>query len=264
MTMVSTGPTVIKLGGSILEDASLRSLAITAIANAWKAGESIVIVHGGGKKIDSSLAALGIEKRTHKGLRITDEPTLEIVVEVLAGIVNKTLVAELTAAGVPAAGFSVADGGTIAADIHAPIEGVTLGMVGKISGSNPTLIRAVMATGMLPVIGSVALGRNGQLLNVNADSAAAAVAVALSADRLIYLTDVDGLLDDRGKLIPSIKSDSAKMMVDYSVVRGGMLPKLQSAVDAVTAGVARVVIAGPKFHTDALLHGEGGTHLVAA
>lgn len=264
MTMVGTGPTVIKLGGSILEDAQLRGLAIAAIADAWKAGEQIVIVHGGGKKIDSALAALGIEKRTHKGLRVTDEPTLEVVVEVLAGIVNKTLVAELTAAGVPAAGFSGADGGTITADVHAPIEGVTLGKVGKITGSNPTLVRAVMATGMLPVIGSVALGRGGQLLNVNADSAAAAVAVALSANKLVYLTDVDGLLDDRGQLIPTIKSDSAKMMVDYSVVRGGMLPKLQSAVDAVTAGVGKVVIAGPKFHADALLHGNGGTHLVAA
>ncbi|HVR42250.1 MAG TPA: acetylglutamate kinase [Thermoanaerobaculia bacterium] len=261
--MNGPGPIVIKLGGSILEDPASRRIALGSIADAWRAGESVVLVHGGGRKIDSMLAALGIPKQTHRGLRITDEPTLEVVVGVLAGIVNKCLVGELAAAGVPAAGISGADGATLTADLHPAIDGVTLGRVGRVTGANPTLIQAIAGRGMLPVVGSVALGRGGQLLNVNADAAASAVAVGLGARQLVYLTDVDGLLDERGALIPSISADSARMLVEYSIVKGGMLPKLQSAVDAVAGGVGKVVIAGPRYHAE-ILQGTGGTHLVAA
>ena len=262
--MTNNGPVVIKLGGSILEDSTLRASALDAIADAWKAGQSIVIVHGGGRKIDSTLASLGIEKKMHKGLRITDDPTLEVVVSVLAGIVNKSLVGELAARGVPAAGICGADGGTILADLHPPIDQIQLGRVGRVTSANPALIQAIAAKGYLPVVGSVALGRGGQLLNVNADSAASAIASALGASRLVFLTDVAGLLDEKGRLIPMITADSARMLVEYSIVKGGMLPKLQSAVDAMSAGVSKVVIAGPESHSVALNGGEGGTHLVAA
>lgn len=261
--MTWNGPTVMKLGGSILEDASLRAMALRTVADAWKSGEALILVHGGGKKIDASLAALGIPKRTHKGLRITDEATLEIVVATLAGLVNKTIVGELAAMGVTAAGISGADGGTLLADPHPKLDGIDLGRVGKVTSANATLLQAIAAKGFLPVIGSVALGRGGQLLNVNADAAASAIAVAAGARQLVYLTDVDGLLDDHGQLVPAITADSARMLVELSIVKGGMLPKLQSAVDAVSGGVPKVVIAGPAYHAS-VLDGIGGTHLVAA
>lgn len=262
--MTGTGPIVIKLGGSILEDAALRSAALDVLAKAWNGGEPIVLVHGGGKKIDAMLASLGIPKATHRGLRVTDDSTLEVVIAALAGVVNKGLVAELSAKGVAAAGISGADGNTLRADLHPPIDGFPLGHVGRVTSASPALIQAIASKGMLPVVGSVALGRGGQLLNVNADAAAAALAVALGARQLVFLTDVAGLLDDHGRLIPSISADSARQLVDYSIVKGGMLPKLQSAVEAVAAGVEKVVIAGPQFHAAALTGGEGGTHLVAA
>lgn len=262
--MTGPGPTVIKLGGSILDDAAARAGALSAIANAWNEGEPLILVHGGGRKIDAMLVALGLEKRTHKGLRITDEPTLEVVVSALAGVVNKMLVSELAARGVTAAGISGADGGTLAADVHPSIDNISLGRVGRVTSSNPSLIHAIASKGILPVVGSVALGRGGQLLNVNADSAAAAIAVATGARQLVFLTDVPGLLDDRGHLVPTITADSARMLVEQAIVKGGMLPKLQSAVDAVSGGVGKVLIAGPQYHAAALSGGIGGTHLVAA
>lgn len=261
---MNQGTTVIKLGGSLLENPALRHLALDSIAASWKAGESVVLVHGGGKKIDSVLEALGIPKRTHRGLRITDEPTLEVVVSVLAGTVSKTIVGELAGIGVTAAGISGADGATLVADVHPPLDGISFGKVGRVASANASLIQGIASLGFLPVVASIAVGRDGQLLNVNADSAASAIAVALGARQLVFLTDVAGLLDDRGRLVPSITADSARMLVEQSIVKGGMLPKLQSAVDAVSAGVERVVIAGPDSHGTALTGGEGGTHLVAA
>lgn len=255
---------VIKLGGSILEDPAQRAIALGSIADAWRAGEPVVVVHGGGKKIDSSLAELGIAKQVHRGLRVTDDRTLEVVVGVLAGIVNKMLVGELAALGVNAAGLSGADGSTLVADLHPPVDLVRLGHVGKVAHANGALVQAIASRGFLPVVASVAIGRGGKLLNVNADAAAAAIAVALSARQLVYLTDVEGLLDDHGRLVPSISADVARQLVEHSVVKGGMLPKLQSAVEALSGGVEKVLIAGAQYHQAAVLHGNGGTHLVAA
>jgi acetylglutamate kinase len=255
---------VIKLGGSILEDPTLRAAALSSIASAWRAGESIVVVHGGGKKIDSSLAELGIPKQVHRGLRITDDRTLEVVVGVLAGVVNKMLVGELAALGIPAAGISGADGSTLLADVHPAVDLVRLGNVGKVAHANAALIQAISSRGFLPVVASVAIGRGGKLLNVNADAAAAAIAVALNARNLVYLTDVEGLLDEYGQLVPSLTADVAQQLVEHSVIKGGMLPKLQSAVEALTGGVEKVLIAGAQYHQTAVLHGNGGTHLVAA
>jgi acetylglutamate kinase len=243
---------VIKLGGSLLDDAARRAQVLRGIAQAWKRGEQLVLIHGGGKHIDRHLAQVGIEKRTHAGLRITDDATLEIVVAVLGGVVNKMLVSELAKLGVKAAGISGSDGQTLTADRHPHIDGINLGNVGRVRASDPTLIRAMVSAGFLPVVSSVAAGARGTLLNVNADSAAAAIAVGLNAASLVFLTDVAGLLDRKGEVVPSLDADDARAMLATDIVSGGMRPKLEAALQALASGVSSIRI------------GEGGTSLVAA
>ena len=231
--------TVIKLGGSLLDDAARRDAALKTIVARWTAGEDVVLVHGGGKHIDAMLAKLGIPKRTHAGLRVTDDPTLDVVVSVLGGTVNKMLVSELTKLGVRAAGISGSDA-TLIATQHPPIDGVELGHVGRVTGANCTLVRAMLTYGILPVVSSIAQTTDGQLLNVNADSAAAALAVALQAKSLRFITDVPGLLDANGQVVPMLHANDAETYIDN--VTGGMKPKLQAALSAVRAGVGAVVI----------------------
>src|SRR5205807_4004463 len=147
---------VIKLGGSLLDDPVRRAEALHAIAIHWKNGEEIVLVHGGGKHVDANLKRLGIPKRTYAGLRVTDDATLDVVVSTLAGSVNKMLVAELAAIGVRSAGISGCDASTLSAELHPPIDGVDLGHVGSVTGGDPTLLRAIVSYGILPVVSSVA------------------------------------------------------------------------------------------------------------
>lgn len=237
---------VIKLGGSLLDDKERRAVALRTIANA----KDVVLVHGGGKHVDARLAQLGIARRTHAGLRITDDATLDVVIAVLAGAVNKMLVAELAALGVKAAGISGVDASTIVAEQHPPIDGIEFGHVGRVSGSDPTLVQAMLAKGILPVVSSVALGPNGTLLNVNADSAACALAIALGASSLRFLTDVDGLLDANGAVVPTLTPGDVRALITSGIVSGGMRPKVESAVAAIARGVKKVAI--------------GGTDLVAA
>jgi len=258
------GLTVIKLGGSLLEDRTLRASALQAVSDAWHAGAPMVLAHGGGKKIDAIASKLGIRKRTFQGLRITDAETLEVVVSVLGGVVNKSIVAELNALGVGSVGICGADGETLTADVHPPLQEVDFGFVGKVAATNPTLVETIATTGFLPVVGSVASGPNGTLLNVNADSAASALAGAMQATRLVFLTDVEGLLDQNGQLVEILTASRAEALLGSPAVTGGMKPKLKASIEAIEAGVREVVIAGPSRHHDALLGGKGGTHLVAA
>lgn len=255
---------VVKLGGSLLENPELRQEALAAIASAWKSGVSLVVVHGGGKRIDTLLRQLGMPKMTHRGLRITDTPTLEVVVATLAGTVNKLIVSELTALGVSAAGISGADGETISATLHPPVDGVDLGHVGTVRTAHSTLIEGISGSGFLPVVASLGIGPDGALLNVNADSAASALAIALRAEALVFLTDVDGVRDADGAVMPVITPASVESLLANAVVTGGMEPKLRASVEAIAAGIGRVVIAGPSQHAAALMEGKGGTSLVAA
>lgn len=255
---------VVKLGGSLLEDSSLRSSALEAVAAAATKGGRIVVVHGGGKEIDRNLAALGIPKRTQGGLRVTDGRTLDVVVAVLTGTVNKSLVGQLEERGVRSAGFCGADGETLWAEYHAPVDGVDLGYVGRVTRCRTTLVEAVLGAGLLPVIASVAVGREGVLLNVNADSAASALAASLRASRLVFLTDVEGVLDASGRVVERLTASAARELLDSPAVSGGMRPKLQSCLEALAAGVGEVVVAGPGRHATVLSDGIGGTHLVAA
>jgi len=242
--------TVIKLGGSLLDDPARRDAALRQIIARWNSGEDVVLVHGGGKHIDTMLAKLGIAKKTYAGLRITDDATLDVVVSVLGGTVNKMLVSELTKLGVRAAGISGSDA-TLVATQHPPIDGVELGHVGRVTGANCTLVKAMLQYGILPVVSSIAQSEDGALLNVNADSAAAALAVALRAKSLRFITDVAGFLDANGAVVPVLRANEAETFLES--VTGGMKPKLQAALSALRAGVGAIEI------------GEnGGTHLVAA
>ena len=245
--------TVIKLGGSLLDDKNRRADALASIAAAWNSGRQLVLVHGGGKHVDAALAKVGIAKRTHAGLRVTDDATLDVVVSVLGGTVNKMLVAELTALGIRAAGISGCDGSTLIADRHEPIDGVDLGHVGQVTGSNRALITAMLTYGILPVVSSVAQGPAGTLLNVNADTAAAAIAVAHNADALHFITDVPGLLDATGNVVGRLTVRDAHVLLGSGAVSGGMRPKLHAALNALQSGVGAIHIGE-----------EGGTHLVAA
>lgn len=244
---------VIKLGGSLLDDSSRRAAALRKIVSRWNAGEELVLVHGGGKHIDAALAKLGIAKRTHAGLRVTDDRTLDVVVSVLGGTVNKMLVSELTQLGVRVAGISGCDGATLIAEKHADIDGIDLGHVGHVTGSNRALVNALLTAGTMPVISSVAIGKDGALFNVNADTAATAIAVAHGAKELLFLTDVAGLLDESGAVVPHLTTVGVKEMLSSAAVSGGMKPKLQAALTALTSGVRAISIGE-----------EGGTTLVAA
>jgi acetylglutamate kinase len=230
---------VIKLGGSLLDDAQRRDAVLREIARAWHRGEQLVIVHGGGKHIDGELQKRGIAKKTHAGLRITDDVTLGIVVDVLDRVVNPLIVNELIALGVNAEGISGSS--VLIAEKHPPIDGVDLLHVGRVVGAKP-----VEVIGTLPVISCVA-----GAFNVNADSAAAAVAVALRADSLEFVTDVAGLLDADGSVVSSLPANAVEEWI--ANVTGGMKPKLQAALHALQNGVTQIAI------------GEnGGTNLVAA
>jgi acetylglutamate kinase len=251
---------VVKLGGSLLDDRALRAAALEKIAARWNAGEEVVLVHGGGKHIDAALSRAGIAKKTHAGLRITDDATLDVVVSVLAGQVNKMLVSELAALGVRAAGLSGCDAGTLIAEQHPPIDGVELGHVGRVTRANPGVIRAMLVQGVMPVLSSVAASESGALFNVNADTAAAAVATALRAPELRFFTDVAGLLDERGSVVPHLDAAGLEAMLASSAVSGGMKPKLQAALCALKSGVAQITIGLPPTQ----LPSEGGTTLVAA
>ena len=257
-------PVVVKLGGSLLEDALRRRAALRAIAERWSQTQDLVVVHGGGKRLDAQLAALGIPRRIHDGLRLTDEPTLDAAVGVLAGTVNKGLVAELISLGVPAVGICGADGGTIMASRRSPKDGVDFGFVGAEARGDARIPAAILGAGMLPVVAPIAAGRDGGLLNLNADEAASALASAMGARRLVFFTDVEGVRDPSGRTLPTLRPPDAVRLLSGTAVGGGMRPKLLACLSALHAGVDEIVIAGPDRQAGVLRGEKGGTCLVAA
>jgi acetylglutamate kinase len=271
----AAAPMVVKLGGSLLEDTVRRAAALDALAARARAARSkrwsegpLVLVHGGGKQVDAWLARLGVPRRVHQGIRITDAPTLDAVVAVLSGLVNSMLVAELSARGVRAFGLSGIDGRLLQAVPMEPVresEGVVdYGHVGRIACADPRPVRALIRSGYVPVIASLALGPQARLLNINADAAASAIASALEARRLVFLTDVEGLLDTQGQRVARLSAARARALLEGPAVSGGMRPKLQACLEALASGVTQILIAGPGAQQSALLRGQGGTRLVAA
>jgi acetylglutamate kinase len=234
------GITVIKLGGSTL---SQHDTSLADIARARREGHSIVVVHGGGATISAWLTRAGLEAKFVRGLRVTDEQSLEIVVAVLTGLVNKQLVAELSALGAPAFGLSGAD----AFILQARQFDAELGYVGRIERVNPYAIEELLRLGHLPVIAPIGIETGGsQLLNINADTAAGEIAASLKANRLVFLTDVEGVLDGNNHVIQRVSPSEASALISSGVAAGGMIPKLEAGARATEAGCATCIIDGTR------------------
>lgn len=242
---------VVKYGGSAMEDPKLMVQVLGDIELLKLMGMRVVLVHGGGKAISAMLTRLNMPVQFKNGLRVTDDDTMEAVQEVLIGKVNQQLVWALNEYGHNAVGISGADGKTLKAVPVSP----ELGRVGHIREVSPELIETILDDDYIPVIASVACGPDG-FFNVNADEAASAVAEALHADKLIYLTDVDGLfadVNDKGSLIRSLTKAETKSILASGELAGGMVPKVRSIVEAMDRGASEVVILNGKSPHSLLL-----------
>ena len=242
---------VVKYGGSAMEDPKLMVQVLGDIELLKLMGMRVVLVHGGGKAISAMLTRLNMPVQFKNGLRVTDDDTMEAVQEVLIGKVNQQLVWALNEYGHNAVGISGADGKTLKAVPVSP----ELGRVGHIREVSPELIETILDDDYIPVIASVACGPDG-FFNVNADEVASAVAEALHADKLIYLTDVDGLfadVNDKGSLIRSLTKAETKSILASGELAGGMVPKVRSIVEAMDRGVSEVVILNGKSPHSLLL-----------
>ena len=249
---------VIKFGGHAMgEQASIEAFA-RDIVFLQQVGAKPIVVHGGGPQIGSMLARLEMESNFIDGLRVTDQQTISIVEMVLAGAINKSLVASISAAGGMSVGISGKDGNLILAkklshrtkDTDSAIENlVDLGYVGIPDKVDKKVLDALLGVNMIPVVAPLGLGADGQTYNINADTAAGSIASALNASRLLMLTDVDGVLDDNGKLIPRLSTAQAKQLILNGVIKGGMIPKVETCIQAVQSGAgAAVILDGRKKH----------------
>lgn len=256
--------TVVKIGGSTLgaNDTSLEDLA-----SLWRDGRRLLVVHGGGTTLTEWLRIHGVESRFVRGLRVTDRAAIDVAVAVFAGLVNTELVARLNSLGARALGLSGVDGALIRAERLDP----ELGFVGRVRDVDRAQIEALLDAGYLPVIASLAVEVEGELLlaqplNVNADTVAGDLAAALEAERLIFLTDVPGVLAADGELIPSLSETEALRLMDEGVVRGGMIPKLEAALVAAAAGARTLILDGREPHAlrEALSGAARGTLIAPA
>lgn len=242
---------VIKYGGSAMEDPELCRQVVADIEMLKLLGIRIVLVHGGGKAISAHVRALGLPVTFKDGLRVTDDATMEAVREVLVGKVNQDLVWALNEYGHNAVGISGADGKTLKAE---PID-PGLGRVGRIREVDPSLIETIIADGYIPVVATVGCAADG-FYNINADVAAGKIAEAMGADKLIYLTDVDGLLadvSDEDSLIQTLTRSETHELLSSGRLDGGMIPKIRSISEALDAGVSEVVILNGTFPHSLLL-----------
>ena len=257
---------VLKLGGASLEDPALLHRAALAVKQ-LASEHQVAVVHGGGAALTRMLNQVGKTSEFIDGLRVTDAETRDFAVMVLAGHMNKKLVAALAAVGQPAMGLCGGDGMAFRARKKTP-NGHDLGFVGEISAADPRWIETIWQQESVPVISSVALGCDGQYYNVNADQMAAACAVACHANALIFLTDVPGVKDADGLVIRWLDLNHADELAQKSVIQGGMLPKLEACRSALMRGVNRVRIlpaeqveALPEFYTMRI---ESGTEVLVA
>lgn len=238
---------VIKLGGHAMVDAGILEKAIKDAVLLELVGIRVVLVHGGGPEITEKMKAMGKEPKFVAGLRITDEETLEIAQMVLVGKINSNIVSLIAKSGGKAVGISGNDGSLIVARKMTPqkvhVEGkeeeVDLGQVGEIEEINPAVLHTLLENRYIPVVAPLAIARNGQSLNINADTAAGEIAVALKAYKLINMTDVDGIMDrTKSKVFRRLKASEAEGLISSGVVGEGMIPKVSSIVRAVSGGVA--------------------------
>lgn len=232
---------VVKYGGNAMIDPQLKEQVMEDIVLLWLIGVKVVLIHGGGPEISETMARLGKKAEFVDGLRVTDKETMDIVQMVLAGKVNKTLVNLLQMKGGHAVGLSGIDGGII----EATMKDERLGYVGKITKIRPDPITDLLERNYIPVVSTVASDRQGNTFNINGDTAAAHIAGALGAERLIMMTDIAGILEDRedpSSLIPHITVSEARKLYDKGVISGGMIPKVECCIEALEHGVNNVVI----------------------
>lgn len=262
---------VVKYGGHAMGNAALSRAFARDITLLHQSGVLPVVVHGGGPQIGRMLDKLGIESKFEGGLRVTDKATVEVVEMVLAGSINKDIVAAINSEGGRAVGLCGKDGNLVLAkklmrtmkDPDSNIERVIdLGFVGEPVKVDSTVIDMLTQSKLIPVIAPVAPGENGETYNINADTVAGAIAGALSARRLLFLTDVPGVLDKQGNLIKQLTVSQALALIADGTVSGGMIPKVETCIDALKQGVSGVVILNGKTEHAVLLelfteHGAG-------
>ena len=239
---------VIKIGGAAAEDAAGRRELARQMAELRRSGHDLTVVHGGGRMLSRTLDRLGIPTQFHQGLRVTDEPTRDVALMVLAGIVNKQWVAELQAAGQPALGICGGDAGLVEArKITAGSTGhaKSLGYVGRPHKVKTAILEVAFREGLVPVVAPLALGEHGEFLNINADDLAAALAMALKADRLLYLTESGGVWDAERRLLPVVQRSEIRRLIQKGVVRDGMIPKLLSCARTLQHEVGEIDIVSP-------------------
>jgi acetylglutamate kinase len=249
---------VIKYGGHAMVDEQLKADFARDITLMKFTGMNPVVVHGGGPQINKVLDQMGIQHKFIKGMRLTDEATMDVVEMVLGGKVNKDIVAQINQQGGKAVGLSGKDGELIRAkklhivyqeDENKPPEIIDPGLVGEVTQINPGIINSLSRQGFVPIIAPVGGGDSGETYNINADLVASSVAAALSAKRLIFLTDVDGVLDSSGELISSIDVETIDRMMKEKTISGGMIPKIEYALEALKNGVEKAhIINGRKRH----------------
>jgi acetylglutamate kinase len=231
---------VLKIGGAALENQETLLACVRAVKSLAQDGHQVVVVHGGGSALTRTLKKLGKTSEFVNGLRITDAETRDVALMVLAGFMNKGLVAALSNAGVHAIGLSGGDGPVFRARKRKG--GPDLGFVGDICSVDTTWLEAIWTAGGVPVVSSIALGTDGEYYNVNADQMAAACAIACHAQTLIFLTEVAGVLDESGSTIRHLDPKGIKSLIQTAVISGGMLPKMEACQSALTGGVGRVRI----------------------
>jgi len=242
---------VIKYGGHAMVDENLKQMFAMNIVMMKYIGINPVIIHGGGPQISTLLEKLGKDSKFIKGMRVTDEETMDIVEMVLAGKLNKQIVGLINSHGGRAVGLSGKDGNIIEAEKYflsdekakdTPPEIIDIGLVGKVKRVNPGLITSLIKDGFIPVIAPTGAGDRGETYNINADIVAGEIASALGAEKLVLLTDVEGILDEKGRLIHSINAEQAGELIEDGTIEGGMYPKVKCCLKALRGGVGKTHI----------------------
>jgi acetylglutamate kinase len=255
---------VVKIGGQAAEDREGRQDLARQIAEVCRSGHSVVVVHGGGKALTRTLGRLGIPTEFYQGLRVTDAATRDVALMVLAGLVNKQWVAELERSGQPALGICGGDAGMVRArklTTNSNGHHKDLGFVGRPHQVRTAILEMALREGIVPVVASLALGPRGEFLNINADDFAAALARALKTDRLLYLTESEGVWDAHRRLLPVVKEGEIRSLIRKGIVRDGMIPKLLSSARLLRHEVGEIDIV-PAAAPNVLLRALAGADQV--
>jgi acetylglutamate kinase len=232
---------VIKYGGHAMTDAALRASFAADIVLLKHIGVRPVIVHGGGPQIAATLERMGRQSKFIDGRRVTDDETMEVVEMVLGGKINREIVELIQQAGGKAVGYTGSDGGLLRVKKKL-VDGQDLGRVGEVVAVDPSVIRAAIEAGFIPVIAPIGVNENGLSHNINADEAAGAIAAELRAEKLMLLTDVEGVLDAKNQLISQLSVDQCRQLIVDGTIKGGMIPKMECCIQALSGQVARTHI----------------------